>query len=371
MASQTTSCSVDFSGSFSPTSWVPSRSVSLAQHTTFHVGGPAKHLVSATSDDEIVAAVQAADDAGEPLLVLSGGSNMLVADSGFDGTVVQIASRGVTAEVSGCAGAVVRVKAGEVWDDLVAACVERDWAGLEALSGVPGLVGATPVQNVGAYGQEVSQTLSRVRTWDRQTRGFKTFTWADCQFGYRNSVFKRSAAGAVTGRYVILEVTFQLRNASLSEPIAYQQLADTLGVKTGARVPAAQVRDAVLELRRSKGMVVDADDRDTWSAGSFFTNPILEAQQAQGLPESAPRFPQPDGRVKTSAAWLIDHAGFAKGFPGSGRARLSSKHVLALTNHDGASAADLVGLARTVREGVQRVFGIELIPEPVMVGVSI
>jgi len=346
-------------------------SSSLAEHTTFHVGGPARHLVRATTEAELVDAVRAVDEAGESLLVLSGGSNVLVGDEGFDGTVVLVDTHGLDAEVSGCGGALVRVAAGETWDDVVAFTVDQEWAGIEALSGIPGLVGATPIQNVGAYGQEVSQTVARVRTWDRQAGEYRTFVADQCGFGYRESVFKRSRRpDQATGRYVIVEVTFQFRLASLSEPVGYEQLARVLRVEPGTRVDSRRVREAVLTLRGSKGMVVDPDDHDTWSAGSFFTNPILSADQAAALPADAPRFPQPDGRFKSSAAWLIEHAGFGRGYPGHGPARLSSRHVLALTNQGGARTADVLALAREVREGVQARYGIALEPEPVFVGVA-
>lgn len=349
-----------------------SDSTLLADHTTFRIGGPARKLVRAESRDELIEAVRDADAAGEPLLVLSGGSNVVVADEGFDGTVVLVDSHGVEADVSACGGALVQVQAGEVWDDLVSYSIDQEWVGAEALSGIPGLVGAAPIQNIGAYGQDASQTIARVRTWDRATGELHTFVADKCGFGYRDSVFKRSRVGAApTGRYVVLDVWFHFPLGSLSEPIRYAQLAAALGVRVGERVPAVQVRQAVQELRSSKGMVLDPDDRDTWSAGSFFMNPIVDAEIADRLPEEAPRFAQPDGRVKTSAAWLIDQTGFAKGYPGSGVARLSSKHVLALTNHDGASAADIVELARTVRGGVDQRFGIRLEPEPVLVGLEI
>lgn len=344
----------------------------LADHTTFRIGGQARKLIRATTDAELVAAVQDADAAGERLLVLSGGSNMLISDDVFDGTVVLVDTHGLDAEVSACGGAFVRLKAGENWDDFVAYAIEQEWSGIEALSGIPGLVGATPIQNVGAYGQDVSQTLARVRTWDRQTGEFRTFAASQCGFGYRDSLFKRSRdLSQATGRYVVVEVWFQFLLGSLSAPVRYAQLASVLGVKLGARVPAVQVRQAVLELRASKGMVLDAADRDTWSAGSFFTNPIISAAQAEALPDEAPRFVQADGRIKTSAAWLIDQAGFSRGYPGSGHARLSSKHVLALTNQDAATATDVVELARRVRAGVMGRFGVWLEPEPVLVDLEL
>ena len=251
----------------------------------------------------------------------------------------------------------------------MATAVEQEWSGIEALSGIPGLVGATPIQNVGAYGSEVAQTIARVRTFDRSTGRQASFSVADCGFGYRTSRFK-----AERDRYLVLEVTFQFTLGSLSAPIRYAELARTLGVPVGTRVPAADVRRAVLGLRAGKGMVLDAADRDTWSAGSFFTNPILDPDAAASLPADAPRFPQPDGRVKTSAAWLIEHAGYGKGFGadlGAGRATLSGKHTLAVTNRGGATADELLALARVVRGGVQQTFGVTLVAEPVLVGCAL
>ncbi|MCW2772976.1 MAG: UDP-N-acetylmuramate dehydrogenase [Nocardioides sp.] len=337
----------------------------LADHTTLRLGGPAGRFVSATTDDELVEAVGAADAAGEPLLVLGGGSNLVVADAGFPGTVVHVATRGASPDVedeASCGGVLVTVAAGEIWDDLVALAAEREWIGIEALSGIPGSVGATPIQNVGAYGQEVSQTIASVRVWDRKLRGVRTFANADCGFGYRTSRFK-----ADPGRHVVLSVTFQLRQGSLGEPVAYAELARTLGVDIGARAPLADVRRAVLGLRAGKGMVLDPADHDTWSAGSFFTNPVVAAE---AVPAGAPAWSQPDGSVKTSAAWLIEHAGFAKGH-GTDRAALSGKHTLALTNRGGASTDDLLALAREVRDGVEARFGIRLVNEPVLVGVEL
>ena len=344
----------------------PSR---LAELTTLRVGGPARQIVTATTAAELVEAVTEADAAGEPVLVLGGGSNLLVADEGFPGTVVRVATRGITADVAACSGADVTVAAGEDWDAFVATAVEQEWSGIEALSGIPGLVGGTPIQNVGAYGTEVAQTIASVRTWDRVVGRQATFALADCGFGYRHSRFK-----AEPGRYLVLEVRFQFTLGSLSAPIRYAELARLLGVPVGARVPAQQVRQAVLELRAGKGMVLDATDHDTWSAGSFFTNPVVSVADADRLPSEAPRYPQPDGTVKTSAAWLIDRAGFGKGFGADldgGRATLSTKHTLALTNRGDATAADLLTLARSVRSGVEQKFGIALVPEPVLVGCTL
>jgi UDP-N-acetylmuramate dehydrogenase len=343
--------------------------VLLRDHTTLRMGGPARRFVRATTTEQVVEEVRRADEAGEPVLVLGGGSNLVVADEGFDGTVVEVATRGITTDsgsdtegAATCGGVMVRVAAGETWDDLVARAVDSGWVGLEALSGIPGSVGATPIQNVGAYGQEVSQTIASVRVWDRVLQGFRTFANADCGFGYRHSRFK-----ADPQRHVVLEVTFQLRQGDLGAPVSYAQLSGALGVEPGQRVPMAEVRSAVLALRASKGMVLDAADHDTWSAGSFFTNPIVDAGV---VPEGAPAWPQPDGRVKTSAAWLIEHAGFTRGH-GNGVARLSTKHTLALTNRGGATAADLLALAREVRDGVEQRFGIRLVNEPVLVGCSL
>jgi UDP-N-acetylmuramate dehydrogenase len=341
------------------------------------VGGPAARLVTVETTDELVDAVREVDDADEPLLVVSGGSNLVVADEGFEGTVVHVATSGIEREtVDACAGAMVRVAAGEVWDDVVSRAVDEGWAGIEALSGIPGLAGSTPVQNVGAYGQDVSQTIAQVRTWDREQQAVRTFATADCHFTYRHSRFKG------TDRFVVLDVVFQFELADHSRPVAYAALAEGLGVELGARVPLADAREAVLQQRRQRGMVLDADDHDTWSCGSFFTNPILTRDEFDQFAERAgerlgfegprpPRFPEPDGRVKTSAAWLIDKAGFTKGFGLPASAALSTKHTLAVTNRGGATAHDVVALARQVRDGVDDAFGIRLVNEPVLVGLSL
>ncbi|WP_040158145.1 UDP-N-acetylmuramate dehydrogenase [Nigerium massiliense] len=354
----------------------------LADHTTFRVGGPVRAWVDATTTEELVHAVRSADERGEPVLVLSGGSNILASDDGFEGTVVHVATRGLSVDGSfcefdadagtaanpapaACGGMLAEVQAGESWDRFVEYAVRHELVGIEALSGIPGLVGSTPIQNVGAYGQEVAQTIWSVRTWDRAEGAYRTFANADCHFSYRMSRFK-----ADPGRYVVLSVTFQLAQGTRSAPLRYGELARRLGVGDGGRAPLGDVRRTVLELRRGKGMVLDPADHDTWSAGSFFTNPLLTAEAAATLPEEAPRFPQPDGLVKSSAAWLIDHAGFGKGF-GEPPATLSTKHTLALTNRGGAKAADIVALARRVRDGVRDAYGVELVPEPVFLGVSL
>ena len=334
----------------------------LAAHTTLRVGGPARRLLVPAGEAELAQTVRDLDAAGEPVLILGGGSNVLIGDDGFDGTVVKVATRGIDDDVAACSGAVLTVAAGEPWDDLVRFTLEREYSGLETLAGIPGLVGGTPIQNVGAYGTEVGQLISTVKTLDRSSGRIRTFFAVECQFGYRSSRFKNEP-----GRYLVLSVTFQLRLGSLSAPIRYPELARALGVEVGERAPAADVAQAVLALRRGKGMVLDDADPDTWSAGSFFTNPVLEAERADALPADAPRFPQPDGRVKTSAAWLIERSGYGKGF-GEGPARVSGKHSLALTNRGSARADDVLDLARRIRAGVQRSFGITLVPEPVLVG---
>lgn len=349
----------------------------IAPLTTMRVGGPAATLVTAETTEEIVAAVRDVDAAGRDLLIVSGGSNLVVADDGFDGVVVRIANRGIAVESQdACSGVFVTVAAGEPWDEFVAHAVAQGWSGVEALSGIPGLTGATPVQNVGAYGQEVAQTIARVRVYDRAKGEIRTFAGADCAFTYRHSRFKG------TDRYVVLEVSFQLGLGDLSAPVAYADLARQLGVELGERVPLADAREAVLAQRRLRGMVLDAEDHDTWSCGSFFTNPIVTSAEFETLlgrvaervgPDGPvpPRFEGADGTVKTSAAWLIDKAGFGKGYKMPGPAALSTKHTLAITNRGDATAADVAALAREVRDGVHEAFGVTLVNEPVFVGHSL
>lgn len=357
------SCSVDHVDIASqPYDGPDGRSLSLADLTTLRIGGPARRLVVARTTEELLATVRDCDRRGEPCLVLGGGSNVVIGDAGFDGTVVRVATRGISAEVSSCGGALATVAAGEVWDEFVVHALTQEWIGPEALSGIPGLVGATPIQNVGAYGVEVSRFIARVRTWDRHDDAQRTFTADQCDFGYRWSRFK-----AEPNRHLVLDVTMQFNLGTLSLPIEYAELARRLGVEPGQRAHTDQVRRAVLDLRAAKGMVLDPEDHDTWSAGSFFTNPIVSPEL---VPAGAPAFPQPDGRVKTSAAWLIDHTGFGKGFrlgPDC-PAGLSTKHVLALTNRGGASAEDLLDLARVVIAEVHDHYGIVLQPEPNLVG---
>ncbi|MQA08333.1 MAG: UDP-N-acetylmuramate dehydrogenase [Pseudonocardiaceae bacterium] len=339
----------------------------LRDYTTLRLGGPARRFVRATSADEVVHAVRAADAEREPLLLLGGGSNLVIADAGFEGSVVRIANRGWRVD-----GNTVTAEAGEDWDELVAALVAEGFGGLECLSGIPGLVGATPVQNVGAYGVEVSASLVSVDLLDRPSGEVRTVPATDLGLGYRTSMLKG------TDRAVVLRVRFELGRSGEAAPIQYAELARLLGVTAGSRVPAPRAREAVLELRRAKGMVLDPDDHDTWSAGSFFTNPIVPAHELPPVLERVERIAGPDARMprwparegeKLSAAWLIEHAGFGKGHSGpGGRVSLSTKHTLAVTNRGTASTEDLLALAREVRDGVGTAFGVELRPEPLLVG---
>ena len=323
----------------------------LAPLTTLRVGGPAARLVEARTEEELVATVRQ-----NPALVLAGGSNVVIADAGVPGTVVRIATRGVERS-----GESLVVQAGEPWDELVAHCVADGLQGFECLSGIPGSTGATPIQNVGAYGQDVSETVEWVRVYDREADRVETLDAAACGFEYRRSVFK------YRDRWTVLAVAFRLRASERSGPLRYAELARTLDVPVGGTAPLADVREAVLALRRGKGMVIDPADPDSVSAGSFFTNPILSAETWAALPGDPPAFPEPDGRIKTSAAWLIERSGFARGY-GQGRAGISSKHTLALINRGGATTAELMALAREIAGGVRATFGIELVPEPVLVG---
>jgi UDP-N-acetylmuramate dehydrogenase len=332
----------------------------LADHTTIRLGGPAKRFVWAHEPAELVAHVIAADDSGTPVLILGGGSNLVVADAGFDGVVVRVANTGVTAS-RGDERVALHVAAGEIWDDVVAAALADGLAGIECLSGIPGLAGATPIQNVGAYGAEVSQVVTGVRAFDRADRREVVLTAADCRFGYRTSALKRA------GRFVVLGIDIDLIVSPASAPVRYQQLADALGIELGERAPAVDVRAAVLALRAAKGMLIDPADPDSVSVGSFFTNPVLSAAQ---VPEGAPGWPAADGRVKTSAAWLIEHAGFGRGF-GAGQVGISRKHTLALVNRGGATTAELVRLAALIRDGVLDRFGVALEIEPALIGVSL
>jgi UDP-N-acetylmuramate dehydrogenase len=364
----------------------------LAQYTTLGLGGPARTFISATSDERLVQAVRAADAAGEPVLVLGGGSNLVIGDDGFQGTAVHVSTQGVSYARTDD-GVEVMVAAGEDWDDLVAATVNEGLAGLECLSGIPGRAGATPIQNVGAYGQEVSEAITSVRVFDRLTGTTTTLPNGKCQFSYRTSMFKRatlpgaapaSPATPVTSvlgaRYVVLGVTFGLHDEKLSRPVRYAELARELGVETGMRVSCGDARQAVLTIRGRKGMVVSPDDPDSRSAGSFFTNPVVGAGQLAHVESVAsdrglgpvPSFPAGDeSLVKISAAWLIERSGFTKGYGTPGGAHVSSKHTLALVNGGAATTGDLLALAREIVKGVHAAFGITLEPEPILVGATL
>ncbi len=347
-----------------------SEQVPLSTLTSLRLGGPARVLAECATTDVLVDVVRLLDAEGVPTLILAGGSNLVVGDAGFDGVVVRIATTGVELGAGR-----VRAEAGAVWDDVVAKTVDAGFGGLEALSGIPGSAGATPVQNVGAYGVEVGSVLHRVRLLDRRTGDVRWVGPEALGLGYRTSVLKHSDAA------LVLDVELEVRPDGTSAPLGYRELATALGAEEGERRPAAEVREQVLALRRGKGMVLDAADHDTWSAGSFFTNPIvsddalpavLAAVAARvGADVRVPRFPA-DGGTKLSAGWLIERAGFGKGFPSEDApARLSTKHTLALTNRGNATTADLVALARQVRDGVQQAFGVRLEPEPVPVGCEI
>ncbi len=335
----------------------------LNKYTSLRVGGPAKKIVHVSTEAEIIAAIEASGDS--PILIIGGGSNVLVADKGFDGTVIHIANTETSSEVDACSGATLTMGAGIDWDEFVSTTINRGFAGLETLSGIPGTVGASPIQNIGAYGHEVSEFITRVRTYDRHAKAIKTFTHAECEFEYRNSHFKRNP-----GRYVVLSVQFQLRRGEISTPITYAELAAKLKIVVGEKAPVVEVRKAVMELRASKGMLLNSADQDSWSAGSFFTNPIISAEAASQLPEGAPKWPMADGRVKTSAAWLIEKSGVCKG-QSLGGARVSTKHVLALTNSGEATAENICELARLIQKSVRDEFGITLEAEVNLVGVTL
>lgn len=335
----------------------------LSKYTSLRVGGPATKIVQVSTEAQIIAAIEEAGDT--PILIMGGGTNVLIADKGFDGTVIRISNDSVQSEVDACSGATLTIGAGQDWDLFVQTTINKGFAGLETLSGIPGTVGAAPIQNIGAYGHEVSEFITRVRTYDRQEKALKTFTNSECEFSYRNSHFK-----AHPGRYVVLEVQFQIRIGEESDPITYLELARKLGVQLGDRAPVGATREAVLELRGSKGMLLSNEDHDSWSAGSFFTNPIISQQAADALPDAAPKWPLIDGRVKISAAWLIENAGMHKGDEVGG-ARISTKHVLALTNSGDATAADIAELAKRARDHVKEKFGITLETEVNLVGVEI
>ena len=324
-------------------------SVELAPLTTLRLGGPADRLVEVQTEHELAEAVRDED----PALILAGGSNVVIADEGVRGTVVHVKTTGIAH-----AQDLLVVQAGEPWDRVVEYTVANGLQGFECLSGIPGSAGATPIQNVGAYGQDVSETVQWVRVFDRDARETRTMTAQECGFDYRTSVFKYH------DRKVVLAVAYRLNRSPLSGPLRYAELARALDVPVGGSAPLHDVREAVLHLRRGKGMVIDPADPDSVSAGSFFTNPVLPADE---LPDGAPAWPEPDGRIKTSAAWLIERAGFGRGH-GGGPAGISTKHTLALVNRGGATTADLMTLAHEIAAGVKAAFGVDLHPEPVLVG---
>jgi UDP-N-acetylmuramate dehydrogenase len=325
----------------------------FAELTTFRVGGAIRDFIEATSEEMIVDGVKADPRAQ----VIGGGSNILASDRDFDGTVIRISTQGSQLDYDPCAGGLITVAAGVDWDAFVAQTVVAGFSGLENLSGIPGRVGAAPIQNIGAYGQEFKNVVARVRTFDRFTKDQRTFTANQCGFGYRTSRFKEEP-----NRYVILDVTVQLQRGELSIPITYPELAKELGVNEGDRASTKSARAKVLEIRSSKGMVLSQSDKDTWSAGSFFINPSVAPALANKLPASAPRWPNPDGSIKLSAAWLLEHSGISKGFKVGGAA-ISTKHVLAITNSSDATSEDLLKLADECQRAVKGKFSIDLVPE--------
>jgi len=341
--------------------------VPLAPLTTLRIGPVARRLITCTSTEQVVGALRATDAGSSPacgrVLVLAGGSNVVLADDLADLTVVLLANTEISVE-----GNIVRAEAGAVWDDVVVTSLAYGLGGLECLSGIPGSAGATPVQNVGAYGADVADTIRRVRLLDRRTGEDRWVSPDVLQFGYRTSILRHSQAA------VVLEVEFALDAEGRSAPLRYGELAAALAAEPGSRADPARVREAVLSLRAGKGMVLDEADHDTWSVGSFFTNPVVSPAEYERLKESVdrpvPSYPAPDG-LKLAAGWLVERAGFGKGYPGDGApARLSTKHALALTNRGNATTADVIALARTVRDGVRTTFGIELTPEPILIGAA-
>ena len=366
--------------------------VLLADYTTLGLGGPANIFVSADTERALIHAVRSADKAGEPALLIGGGSNLVIADAGFPGTVIHVNTRGLTFVDAGDGAVNVTVAAGADWDDVVAAAVGEGLAGLEPLSGIPGRAGATPIQNVGAYGREVAEVITEVRVYDRQEDQIRLIPNEGCRFSYRTSLFKSgrpealvslpgSARSQTAGqpRYVVLDVTFRLVRQSLSAPVRYAELAAELGVELGEQAAVGEVRAAVIKIRSRKGMVLNPGDPDTRSAGSFFTNPVLTAEEFAGVETAAaaraagqvPRYPAGEGLVKVPAAWLIEHSGFAKGYGAPGQARVSSKHTLALVNAGEATTANLLALAREIVSGVRAAYGVTLTPEPILIGVTL
>jgi UDP-N-acetylmuramate dehydrogenase len=346
----------------------------LADYTTLGLGGPAGRLVTAETEQDLIDGVRAADAAGEPLLLIGGGSNLVIADEGFPGTVVHVNTRGIDYADTPDGRVDVTVAAGEDWDGVVAAAAAEGLAGLESLSGIPGRAGATPIQNVGAYGREVAEVITRVRVHDRRQDRILALGNQECSFAYRTSLFKSASQ-----RYVVLDATFRLARQPLSLPVKYAELAAELGVALGERAGVGEVRSAVLKIRARKGMVLNPGDPDTRSAGSFFTNPVISRQELTAVEDAAaaraaglvPRYEAGDGLVKVPAAWLIEHSGFAKGYGAPAPARVSSKHTLALVNAGNATTADLLALAREIVAGVRAAYGVTLTPEPILVGVTL
>jgi UDP-N-acetylmuramate dehydrogenase len=335
----------------------------LADLTTLRLGGPAGRVVEARTVDELVDVVRSADAAREPVLIVGGGSNLVVSDAGWDGVVVLV--RCAAVDVRDAPREVVVVaEAGAGWDALVAQSVDNGWSGLAAMSGIPGLTGATPVQNVGAYGSEVSDVITELRVLDRQTGRIEQWSPQRCGFGFRTSAFKH------TDRYVVLDVAFRLPRSESAPPVRYLEVARRLGIEPDGTADSRAVREVVLDLRRSKGMVLDRDDHDTWSVGSFFVNPFVAPEL---VPDGCPHW-LVDGQLKLSAAWLIEHAGFGRGYGldrGRGTVAVSTKHTLALTNRGGATTAELLALAAEIRDGVEAAYGIRLRPEAHLVGVEL
>jgi UDP-N-acetylmuramate dehydrogenase len=347
--------------------------VPLAPFTTLGIGGQARYFASVATVDDLQGALDEARRLALPVFFLGGGSNLLISDSGFPGMVIHIRLEGISIQGDG-ESASLRAAAGEVWDDIVKKAVDEDLAGIECLSGIPGYVGATPIQNVGAYGQDVAETITAVEVLDRRSGELRTLSHAECEFGYRMSFFKNRDPE----RYVVLAVTYRLSRGG-APSLKYPELKKYLAEHFGDSPSLRDVRAAVIAIRKRKGMVVDPSDPDSRSAGSFFMNPILDPQQleefekrvsAQGIladGQTIPKFPQLDGSVKVSAAWLIEHAGFAKGF-GTGPAGLSTKHTLAIVNRGNATAGDVQALVSEIQIRVRECFGISIHPEPNFVG---
>lgn len=335
----------------------------FADLTTFRIGGDIRRFIDGTSEEVILKTLAVTDS--DLIEVIGGGSNLLAGDDAFEGTVLRISNVGSELDYDSCSGGMITVAAGVDWDQFVAQTVRSGFSGLETLSGIPGRVGAAPIQNIGAYGQEVRNVIARVRTWDRQLRQQQTFTANQCGFGYRSSLFKENPS-----RFVILDVTFQLKKGELSIPITYPELARELGISEGERTSVPVVRQKVLEIRKRKGMLLSTEDSDTWSAGSFFINPSVSAEMISQLPATAPRWPNGDGTFKTSAAWLLENAGITKG-QRVGGARISTKHVLALSNVDHAKTREVLELAKICQAAVREKFGIKLEPEVRLINCSL